>query len=72
MDDLAGAGYEAERLWTEGSITTVRLSLDALWLGTLIALSALLGTFVVYQSQVPVNAARSVKRTPAKGAKSGI
>ncbi|HKD06113.1 MAG TPA: hypothetical protein VKB79_09445 [Bryobacteraceae bacterium] len=73
IDDLAGAGYEADRLWTEGSITTVRFALDALWLGTFIALSGLLGAFVVYQSQVPARAAGPVKRPPAKGAaKSGI
>jgi hypothetical protein len=67
MDDLAGAGYEAGRLWTEGSITTVRFALDALWLGAFIALSALLGAFVVYQSQVPARAG-PVKRPPVKGA----
>jgi hypothetical protein len=67
IDDLAGAGYEAERLWTEGSITTVRFALDALWLGAFIALSALLGAFVVYQSQVPARAG-PVRRQPAKDA----
>jgi len=41
MDELSGAEYEAERLWTPQSIALVRLLLDALWLLLFIALAAL-------------------------------
>jgi hypothetical protein len=68
MDDIAGAGYEAERLWTERSITVVRIALDVLWLGTFIGLSVLLGTFVVFQSQPPPRVVGQVRRPPAKRA----
>jgi hypothetical protein len=52
-DDLATANYEAERLWTAQSIATVRVILVALWLASFITLAVVLGSFVVYQAQVP-------------------
>jgi hypothetical protein len=41
LDELRGAEYEAERLWTEQSIAIVRVALDALWCLTFVALAAL-------------------------------
>jgi hypothetical protein len=51
MDELKTAEYEAERLWTARSVTIVRTSLVALWAAAFIALSVLLGSFIVYQSR---------------------
>lgn len=50
LDDLAKATYEAERLWTAQSIATMRAALVTLWLIVFIALSVVLGSFIVFQS----------------------
>lgn len=51
LDELKSAEYEAERLWTARSVAIVRTSLVALWALAFMALSVLLGSFIVYQSR---------------------
>lgn len=58
INDLATANYEAETLWTPRSIAVVRIGLIALWLTTFVALSVVIGSFIVYQSQVPTPRSR--------------
>lgn len=41
VDELRGAEYEAERLWTVQSIATVKVALVAVWLATFIAVAVL-------------------------------
>ncbi len=53
--DISKANYEAELLWTERSIATVRVSLVALWLATFASLSTVLGSFVVYQMEAQLH-----------------
>jgi hypothetical protein len=48
-DELRGAEYEAERLWTPQSVGVIRLALVALWLLTLMAMSFLLVTYAARQ-----------------------
>lgn len=48
-DALRTAEYESERLWTERSVTIVRMSLVLGWSLAFIFLSVLLGSFLVYQ-----------------------
>ena len=45
IDELRGAEYEAERLWTRGSVTIVQVSLVVLWVLAFILLSALIASF---------------------------
>ncbi len=52
FDEVKEAEYEPERLWTEGSLAASRLTLSAAWLGSFLALSAVLGTFLVYQRRI--------------------
>ena len=47
-DALRGNEYQANRVWTESSITAARLALLTLWLLNFIALSATIGLFVLY------------------------
>jgi len=63
LDDLATANYEAERLWTAASIATTRVSLVFFWLAAFVALSAVIGSFVVYQAQV--QSRKPLRRTSA-------
>lgn len=49
LDELKTAEYDADRLWTARSITIARLGIVALWLASFIALSILVGSFLVYQ-----------------------
>jgi hypothetical protein len=53
IDDLATAEYDAGRLWTSRSIAVTRLAIVSLWLAAFVALSVLVGSFLVYQIQVP-------------------
>jgi hypothetical protein len=46
VDELRGAEYEAERLWTASSVAVVKVSLVALWLVGLIAMAVLVGNFL--------------------------
>ena len=45
IDELRGAEYEAERLWTRESITVVQVSLVVLWLLAFMLLSAMIASF---------------------------
>jgi ABC-type xylose transport system permease subunit len=49
LDELRTAGYEAERLWTSGSIALVRTGLALVWSLLFVALSFALGAFLQYQ-----------------------
>jgi heme/copper-type cytochrome/quinol oxidase subunit 4 len=48
-DELSGAKFAAELLWTRRSVAAVRLRLVLLWTAAFVALSAALGSFLVYQ-----------------------
>jgi hypothetical protein len=48
MDDLASAEYEADRLWTPGSIAIVQTGMAAAWASGFVALSTVLGSFLVF------------------------
>jgi hypothetical protein len=49
IDELIGAEYEAERLWTARSVTNVKIALVVTWLCGFAALGALIGSFAVQQ-----------------------
>ncbi len=49
LDELKTAEYDADRLWTARSIAVTRIAIVALWLASFIALSVLVGGFLVYQ-----------------------
>lgn len=51
QDALKGNRYDPEGVWTNRSITAMRLSLVAIWLLMFISLSSFLGMFVVVQQQ---------------------
>ena len=53
LDELKTAEYTAERLWTRRSVATVRVRLVLLWAAAFAALSAALGSFLVYQLRAP-------------------
>jgi hypothetical protein len=61
---LRGVEYEATAVWTAQSIRNIQLLLLALWSGCFLALSSLLGSFVVFQ--VRMNR-RLSKDTNSKG-----
>lgn len=63
-DELKDAEYAAERLWTRRSVAAVRLRLVLLWAAAFAALSAALGSFLVYQMKSR-RTRRSTKRRPA-------
>jgi hypothetical protein len=63
MDELSGAEYEAERLWTAQSIAIVRLLLDALWLLIFIALAALAAAVPVSRASPQLSSALRNRRT---------
>jgi TIR domain len=46
VDELRGAEYEAERLWTASSVAVVKVSLVALWLLNFIAMAIMIGSFL--------------------------
>ena len=48
VDELRGAEYEAERLWTVQSIAVVKVALVAVWLIACIALTILIANMLVY------------------------
>lgn len=66
LDELKTAEYDADRLWTERSIAITRLAVVGLWLGTFVALSVLVGSFLVYQMDV----ATFKRKSPASGSTS--
>jgi hypothetical protein len=47
-DALRGAEYRPEEVWTRTSITLMRLTLLALWLGSFVSLSTTLAIFVLF------------------------
>jgi|HubBroStandDraft_4_1064222.scaffolds.fasta_scaffold36932_2 hypothetical protein len=53
IEQLKTAEYDADRLWTSRSITVTRLAIVGLWLAAFVALSVLVGSFLVFQLQVP-------------------
>jgi hypothetical protein len=53
VDELRGAEYEAERLWTASSVAVVKVSLVALWLLALIALAIQIGNFLAQHGVPP-------------------
>jgi hypothetical protein len=66
MDQLNEAEYEAERLWTHSSILIARLGLTVSWLINFLALSAILGSFLVYQMRVrPAIRSKPKRVTPS-------
>jgi hypothetical protein len=53
LDELRTAEYDADRLWTARSIAATRIAIVALWLASFVALSVLVGSFLVYQMAEP-------------------
>ena len=51
VDELRGAEYEAERLWTVQSIAVVKVALAALWLIACIALTILISNALVHYTR---------------------
>jgi hypothetical protein len=49
-DQLREAEWESARMWTPWSITAVRVALVLLWSTSFVALSSVLGSFIVHQS----------------------
>lgn len=67
LDELKTAEYDADRLWTDRSIAVTRMVIVALWLAAFVALSVLVGSFLVYQMQVPPAKRKVAASTPATG-----
>lgn len=65
LDELRGAEYAAERLWTGRSIASVRVRLMLLWAAAFVALSAALGSFLVYQLRSRKKPKRRTEASPA-------
>ncbi len=61
LDELRDSEYKAELLWTRQSVATVRVRLMMLWAAAFVALSAALGSFLVYQ----LRHKKKPKRRPA-------
>lgn len=61
LDQLREAEYSAERLWTRRSIAAVRVRLMLLWAAAFVALSAALGSFLVFQ----LRSRKKPRRRPA-------
>ena len=67
IDELKQAEYDADRLWTSRSIAMTRLAIVALWLAAFVGLSILVGSFLVYQMQVPVAKGKAAASQSASG-----
>jgi len=67
IDELKQAEYDADRLWTSRSLAMTRLAIVALWLAAFVALSILVGSFLVYQMQVPVAKGKAAASQSASG-----
>jgi hypothetical protein len=50
---LMDAQWDAFKLWTEWSISILATALALIWFGTFMALSGLIGSFLVFQMQQP-------------------
>jgi len=64
LDELRTAEYSAERLWTRRSVASIRVRLVLLWSASFVALSAALGSFLVYQLRAPRRPRRKVRKSP--------
>jgi hypothetical protein len=62
LDELKTAEYDADRLWTSRSIAVTRMAIVALWLASFVALSVLVGSFLVYQMQSLVPRSKAAKQ----------
>jgi hypothetical protein len=51
IDELQGAEYEAERLWTSQSVTIIRVTLVVLWLLAFVAIAAVIGSLLVHPAR---------------------
>jgi hypothetical protein len=71
MDELKTAEYDADRLWTARSIAATRVALVVLWLASFVALSVLVGSFLVYQLDVSPTSQRRAPDVPVQGATKG-
>ncbi len=58
VDELRGAEYEAERLWSVQSIATVKVALVAMWLVAFISVATLIAGMLVHHAQQRNAAAR--------------
>lgn len=67
LDELKTDEYDAYRLWTAGSITASRLTIVGLWLAAFVALSVLVGSFLVYQMGIPATKRKPAPPPPAPG-----
>jgi hypothetical protein len=63
-DEMNEANYISTRLWTEGSITMVHVSLIASWTGAFMALACFVGSFVVFQQRESKTSRRSRSTAP--------
>jgi ABC-type xylose transport system permease subunit len=61
IDELKTAEFDADRLWTSRSIAATRMAIVGLWLTAFMTLSVLVGSFLVYQLQVPDVRRRATK-----------
>lgn len=66
-DELRSAEYDADRLWTARSIAATRIAIVALWLASFVALSVLVGSFLVYQ----MADSGAKRKAPVSGTASG-
>jgi hypothetical protein len=59
VDELRGAEYEAERLWTVQSIALIKVALLTLWLAACLSLAALVGSLFMHYTRAhrPANRA---------------
>jgi TIR domain len=59
VDELRGAEYEAERLWTVQSIAMIKVALLTMWLAACLSLAALVGGLSMHytRAQTPANRA---------------
>jgi hypothetical protein len=51
IDELQGAEYEAERLWTSQSVTIIRVILVLLWLSAFVAIAAVIGSVLIHPAR---------------------
>jgi hypothetical protein len=52
---LRDSQWDANKLWTEWSISVSATTLALIWFGTFMALSGLIGSFLVFQMQQPAS-----------------
>jgi len=57
VDELRGAEYEAERLWSVQSIAVIKVALLTVWLAACLSLAALVGGLFMHytRAQIPAN-----------------